>query len=84
MTKENAARERKRLEALTGRERDAAVWLMLRPHCDEVSLLLCRYVDGDVQPHAGYPVGHISPPHYTDEEAAAAINKWVGGDVGTM
>jgi len=47
-----------------GRELDALVWLMLndRPLDD---LLQCRHVDGDVQPYAGYPAGHISPPPYS-------------------
>ena len=47
-----------------GRELDALVWLLLndRPLDD---LPKCRHVDGDVQPHAGYPAGHISPPPYS-------------------
>ena len=53
-----------------GRELDALVWLMLndKPLDD---LIMCRRVDGDVQPHAGYPVGHISPPQYSTNEADA-------------
>ena len=54
-----------------GRELDALVWLMLndKPLDD---LLRCRYVDGDVQPHAGYPAGHISPPPYSTNIKYAA------------
>ena len=52
-----------------GRELDAAVWLALEGK--PIDLLRCRYVDGDIQPHAGYPAGHISPPHYSTDIAAA-------------
>jgi outer membrane protein assembly factor BamD (BamD/ComL family) len=44
-----------------GREMDALVWLMMKGRLEE-GLLMCRYVDGDVQPHDDYPAGHISPP----------------------
>lgn len=56
-----------------GRELDALVWLVLhgRPTGE---LMSCRYVDGDVQPHAGYPLGHISPPAYsTDIQRAFSV-----------
>lgn len=52
-----------------GRELDAMVWQALNGQ--EVNIVKCRYVDGDWQPHAGYPSGHISPPHYSTEMAAA-------------
>ena len=57
-------------EMPAGREMDALVWLALegRPIDD---ILTCRFVDGDIQPHAGYPVGHISPPHYSTDDALA-------------
>lgn len=58
-----------------GRELDALVWLILngRPASD---LLTCRYVDGDVQPHAGY--GHISPaPYSTNILAAWMVVEWL-------
>ncbi len=47
-----------------GREMDALLWLALNGKPLD-SLLTCRYVDGDVRPHAGYPIGHISPPDYS-------------------
>ena len=34
---------------------------------------MCRFVDGDYQPHAGYPSGHISPLPYSTEMTAAMI-----------
>ena len=46
-------------ELKAGRELDALVWLALNDH--PLDLMNCRYVDGDIQPHAGYPFGHISP-----------------------
>jgi hypothetical protein len=52
-----------------GRELDALVWQALNGQ--EVNVLKCRYVGGDIQPHAGYPAGHISPPHYSTDIAAA-------------
>jgi hypothetical protein len=52
-----------------GRELDALVWMAL--HGQEPNILVCRHVDGDYQPHAGYPSGHISPPHYSTDIAAA-------------
>lgn len=54
-----------------GREMDALVWLAL--HGKPANLFECRYVDGDVQPHADYPAGHISPPHYSTEVSDAWI-----------
>ena len=59
-----------------GREMDALVWLALNGKSIENGTFCCRYVDGDVQPHAGYPVGHISPPRYSTDIAAA----WASGD----
>ena len=53
-----------------GREMDALVWLALNGKPLD-SLMTCRHVDGDIQPHAGYPVGHISPPDYSTDIAAA-------------
>lgn len=53
------------VEQLPGRELDAMVWLAL--HDREPTVVGCRYVDGDVQPHAGYPTGYISPPEYSTE-----------------
>lgn len=47
-----------------GREMDALFWLVLNGKPPDL-LLTCRHVDGDVQPHAGYPLGHISPPDYS-------------------
>ncbi len=61
-----------KLEA--GRETDALVWLALNGKAGEMidqGILGCRYVDGDVQPHAGYPTGHISPPYYSTDIAWA-------------
>ena len=61
-----------KLEA--GRETDALVWLALNGKAGEMidqNVLGCRYVDGDVQPHAGYPIGHISPPYYSIDIATA-------------
>ncbi len=52
-----------------GREMDALVWMAL--HEQSPDLTLCRFVDGDYQPNAGYPVGHISPPNYSTDIAAA-------------
>lgn len=52
-----------------GRELDAMVWQALNG--EEINLLACRHVDGDWQPYAGYPVGHISPPPYSTDIAAA-------------
>lgn len=56
-----------------GRELDALVWLALNGKKGEKTsqgILGCRYVDGDIQPHAGYPIGHISPPNYSTSIAA--------------
>jgi len=58
-------------EMEAGREMDALVWMALNGKSIEDGTIRCRYVDGDVQPHAGYPVGHISPPHYSTNDAAA-------------
>ena len=55
--------------AIAARELDAKVWLALEGRPGDI--LTCRYVDGDVQPHAGYPIGHISPPHYSTDWGAA-------------
>lgn len=52
-----------------GREMDALVWMAINGQ--KPNILICRYVDGDYQPHAGYPVGHISPPHYSTDIAVA-------------
>ncbi len=57
-----------------GRELDALVWLAFNGKAGEITnqgILNCRYVDGDVQPHAGYPTGHISPPNYSTDVIAA-------------
>lgn len=54
-----------------GRELDAVVWLAMNDRSIEHGTFGCRYVDGDVQPHAGYPVGHISPPRYSTDITAA-------------
>jgi len=48
-------------EMEAGRELDALVWMALNGKSIEDGTFGCRYVDGDVQPHAGYPMGHISP-----------------------
>ena len=48
--------------SLTNREIDAMVWQALAGQKPDSKK--CRWIDGDVQPHAGYPTGHISPPHY--------------------
>ena len=51
-----------------GRELDALIWLALNGKTGEMinqDILGCRHIDGDIQPHAGYPVGHISPPNYS-------------------
>ena len=52
-----------------GREMDALMWLLLNDK--PLDLMKCRYVDGDVQPHAGYPAGHISPDNFSTDIAAA-------------
>lgn len=52
-----------------GREMDALVWMAL--HEQNPDLTLCRFVDGEYQPNAGYPSGHISPPNYSTDIAAA-------------
>lgn len=54
---------------MENRELDALMWKMLNDK--KVTLFDCRYVDGDVQPHAGYPIGHISPEPYSTDIAAA-------------
>ena len=57
-----------------GRELDALVWMALngqRGRMIDQGVFGCRYVDGDVQPHAGYPNGHVSPPRYSTDIAAA-------------
>lgn len=51
-----------------GRELDALVWQILNGR--EPNIVVCRYVDGDWQPHGGYPLGHVSPPHYSTDIAA--------------
>ena len=71
-----------KLEA--GREFDALVWMMLngqRGEMTEGGVFDCRYVDGDVQPHADYPTGHISPPHYSTDIGAAweVVSNHCGG-----
>lgn len=55
---------------ISTRELDALMWMLLNDK--ELNLLTCRYLDGDVRPHAGYPVGHISPAHYSSDTAAVA------------
>ena len=60
-------------EMEAGRGLDALVWMALNGKSIEDGTIRCRYVDGDVQPHAGYPVGHISPPHYSTDNAAALV-----------
>lgn len=57
------------LKMPAGREMDALIWMAL--HEQNPDLTLCRFVDGDYQPNAGYPVGHISPPNYSTDIAAA-------------
>lgn len=52
-----------------GREMDALIWLLLNNK--PLNIFECRHVDGDIQPNAGHPVGHISPPHYSTDIAAA-------------
>lgn len=56
-----------------GRELDAMVWQALNGQ--EVNIVKCRYVDDDWQPYAGYPLGHVSPPHYSTD-IAAAMEVW--------
>lgn len=59
-----------------GRKIDALVWLVLNDRGPTLAGL--RHVDGDWQPHAGYPVGHISPPHYsTDDGDAMEVFNWM-------
>lgn len=53
------------LDMSAGREIDALTWLML--HDKPLDLFTCRHVDGDIQPHSGYPSGHISPPNYSTD-----------------
>lgn len=64
-----------------GRELDALMWMAL--HGQEPNILVCRHVDSDYQPHAGYPSGHISPPHYSTDIAAAweVIEKFPGASM---
>lgn len=52
-----------------GREMDALIWLSLNDK--PLDILTCRHIDGDVQPHAGYPLGHISPPCYSTDISSA-------------
>ena len=59
--------DKNRLEP--GRELDALVWQVLNGR--EPNIVMCRWIDGEYQPHAGYPVGHISPPHYSMDVAIA-------------
>lgn len=58
------------VDEMAGRELDAAIWMILNDQkvqlCEQ-GVFGCRYVDGDVQPHAGYPIGHISPPRYASD-----------------
>ena len=68
----NTERNNKMIDILTmpaGREMDALIWMAL--HNQEPNISMCRFVDGDYQPHAGYPIGHISPPNYSTDIAAA-------------
>lgn len=60
---------------LTLREIDALIWQLL--HNEQLNLGNCRYVDGDVQPNAGYPIGHVSPEHYSSDIGMAwkAVDK---------
>jgi hypothetical protein len=46
-----------------GREMDALVWMVINNQKPDLSM--CRFVDGDYQPNAGYPAGHISPPRFS-------------------
>lgn len=52
-----------------GRELDALIWKFL--HNKPLTTKDCRYVDGDVQPCVGQPVGHTSPDHYSTNISAA-------------
>ncbi len=56
---------------MTNRELDALMWLLLNDK--PLDLLKCRYVDGDVQPHGGYPAGHISPDLFSTDTSAAIL-----------
>jgi hypothetical protein len=59
-----------------GRKTDALVWMVL--HNQEPNILMCRFADGVYQPYAGYPGGHITPPHYSkDDYAAWEIFVWL-------
>lgn len=53
------------LEMLPSREMDALIWKYLHGQDLSKGTMDCRYVDGDVQPCGEYPLGHISPPHYS-------------------
>lgn len=53
----------------SGRELDAIIWFIANNKT--IDLSECRYVDGDIQPHAGYPVGHVSPEFYSTYLPAA-------------
>ena len=61
---------------MKARELDALIWMLLNDK--PLDLLKCRYMDGDVQPHAGYPIGHVSPDNYSTFIAAAwEVVEWM-------
>lgn len=57
-----------------GHEMNALVWLAINEKPMNISE--CRHVDGDIQPFAGYPTGHISPMNYSGD-IRAAWNVWI-------
>lgn len=59
------------MNEIAGRELDALMWLLINDK--PLDLLKCRYVDGDVQPHGGYPAGHISPDPFSTTWHAAGL-----------
>lgn len=69
MVREGVMNKEKIENMKAGREMDALVWQALNDHT--LNVLTCRHVDGDIQPNAGYPIGHISPPPYSTDISAA-------------
>jgi len=80
MNKKNIIKE---WNELNSQKKNALMWLVLNGKTEGYenpfsALLNCRYVDGKVQPHAGYPVGHIDPELYSlNINSAWAVWMWL-------
>lgn len=52
---------------------------------DDVDMLTCRYVDGDIQEHKGYPIGYVSVTERAPYRSGDVLwvretwRKWTGG-----